>query len=385
MENKTLEDMRYWMEPAHPMVVKLYDDLVAIYRFVKDTYQKEIDAAFDRASQQIGFVVTTTVPVMLVVGDGGVVKSLAMGSECLKGTALEKELLMVFDSKILGGFKINVSSGVYNLALFWYEAVKLRLRTDWMEPAHPVFQLQSELMGMARSPQSAAAMNIAAQPQPWLEPVHHRPWCEPAHTPWLEPAHFPGCRPWMEPAHPVFEKASVPQRSEETRIFEHVEPAHYLDRVNQIILEKSVLVSAIDEVYPELKLGERLNQAQYAMSPTLPLPPPRAVWPGVREPAHMTPHWASDPSPQPWRQIMAEIAQMVERYNPEPSPWKHHLLSEIASIMARYSYAMLNPQPLPPRMAAWPGVREPAHPMAGMHPGMLSELAAVLRRYGIQI
>lgn len=201
-------------------------------------------------------------------------------------------------------------------------------------------------------------------------------------------------------------------------MFEHQEPAHYLDRMNQIILEKSVLVSAIDEVYPELKLGERLNQAQYAMSPTLPLPPPRAVWPGVREPAHMmTHHWASDPSPQPWKLFMAEIAQVLERYGPQPEPWKHQLLSEIANIMARFSYAMLNPQPLPPRMAAWPGVREPAHmiapqwanepqpnpwgqmnfpgvrepahPMAGMQQGMppqmLSEMAALMRRYGFQI
>lgn len=443
MENRGIEDMRHWVEPAHPMVIKLYDDLVAIYRFVKDKFQNEIDAAFDRASQQIGFVVTTTVPVMLEAGEGGALKSLSMGSECLKGTALEKELLIVFDLMRRGDSKINVSAGVYNMALFWYDAVKLRLRTDWMEPAHPVFQLQSELMGLRRSPQSAAAMNVIAQPQPWLEPAHpglrpwlipvpHRPWCEPAHTPWLEPAHHgpwghpwlepahhPGCRPWMEPAHPVFEKASVPQKGREASMFEHQEPAHYLDRMNQIILEKSVLVSAIDEVYPELKLGERLNEAQYALSPTLPLPPPRAVWPGVREPAHMTPPWASGPGPQPWRQAMAEIAQVLERYGPHPDPWKGQLLSEIAGVMARYSYAMLNPQPLPPRMAAWPGVREPAHmmapqwgptpypwgqmnfpgvrepahPMAGMQPEMppemspqmLSEMAALMRRYGFQI
>jgi hypothetical protein len=443
MENK-IENMRYWVEPAHPMVIKLFDDLVIIYRFVKDTYQKDVDAAFDRASKQIGFVVTTTVPVMLEVGEGGAVKSLSMGSECLKGTALEKELLMVFDSKILGGHKINVSPGVYNMALFWYDALKLKLKMDWMEPAHPVYRLQSELMGLSRSPQSARALDVIAQPQPWLEPAHHpgcRPWLEPAHTPWLEPAHHgpwcrpwlepahphtpwlepahqgPWCRPWMEPAHPVFEKASVPQKGRDARMFEHQEPAHYLDRVNQIILEKSILVSAIDEVYPELKLGERLNEAQYAMSPTLPLPPPRAVWPGVREPAHMMPHWARDPTPEPWRQLMTEIAQLLARYEPEPSPWKYHFLSEIASILARYSYAMLNPQPLPPRMAAWPGVREPAHmmapqwasgptpdpwgqmnfpgvrepahQMAGMQPEMsqqmLSEMAALMRRYGFQI
>ena len=148
-------------------------------------------------------------------------------------------------------------------------------------------------------------------------------------------------------------------------MFEHLEPAQYLDRVNQIILEKSVLVSAIDEVYPELKLGERLNKAQYAMSPTLPLPPPRAaVWPGVREPAHMMPQWASDPLPIPGDVFMAEIAQVIERYGPLPDPWKAQIMSEIASVLGKYSYAMLNPQPLPPRMAAWPGVREPAHLMA---------------------
>jgi len=123
-------------------------------------------------------------------------------------------------------------------------------------------------------------------------------------------------------------------------------------------------VSAIDEVYPELKLAERLNKAQYAMSPTLPLPPPRA-WPGVREPAHMmtASQWASEPLPNPWRQAMSEIAQVMDRYKPSPDPWKDQLLSEIASLMGKYSYGMLNPQPLPPGAAAWPGVREPAHMM----------------------
>jgi hypothetical protein len=448
MENKTLENMRYCVEPVHPMAVRLYSDLVTIYKFVKDNYQKDIDAAFDRASQQIGFVVTTTVPVMLEVGDGGAIKSLVMGSESLKNTPFEKEITAVFDLKKKGEKKINVSAGVYNLALFWYDAVKLRLRTDWMEPAQPVYQLQSELMGMRQSPQSAQAMSQAIRSQPWMEPVHthtpwtepvhHMPWMEPVHphTPWMEPVHYPGCRPWLEPAHPVFQTAEDFQKAVEAtataKTFEHTEPVQYLNRVSQIIQEKSLLVSAIDEVYPELKLAERLNKAQYAMSPTLPLPPPRAVWPGVREPAHMmtASQWASSPRPEPWMQIMAEIAQVIERYGPTPEPWKDQLLSEIANVMARFSYAMLNPQPLPPGAAAWPGVREPAHmmvpqrahnpnpspwlrmpfpgvkepvhqmmtnpwwssdpaQMAAMQPEMpqqmLSEMAAVLRRYGFQI
>jgi len=457
MENKTLENMHYCVEPVHPMAVRLYSDLVTIYKFVKDNYQKDIDAAFDRASQQIGFVVTTTVPVMLEVGEGGAIKSLSMGSESLKNTPFEKEITAVFDLKKKGEKKINVSAGVYNLALFWYDAVKLRLRTDWMEPAQPVYQLQSELMGMRQSPQSAQAMGQAIRSQHWMEPVHHMPWMEPVHphtpwtepvhhmpwmepvhphTPWMEPVHYPGCRPWLEPAHPVFQTAEDFQKTVKAtataKTFEHTEPVQYLNRVSQIIQEKSLLVSAIDEVYPELKLAERLNKAQYAMSPTLPLPPPRAVWPGVREPAHMmaAAPWANEPLPNPWRQALAEIAQVLERYGPRPEPWKDQFLSEIANVMARFSYAMLNPQPLPPVAAAWPGVREPAHmmvpqqahnpnpspwlhmpfpgvkepvhqmmtnpwwssdpaQMAAMQPQMpqqmLSEMAAVLRRYGFQI
>jgi hypothetical protein len=394
MENKTLENMRYCVEPAHPMVIKLYSDLVTIYKFVKDNYQKEIDEAFDRASQQIGFVVTTTVPVILEVGEGGAMKSLSMGSESLKNTPFDKEITAVFDLKKKGEHKLIVSPGVYNLALFWYDAVKLRLRTDWMEPAQPVYQLQSELMGMRRSPQSAQSMSMALQSQPWMEPVHHRPWCEPVHTPWMEPVHYPGCRPWLEPAHPVFQTAADMKKSVEARTFEHTEPVQYLKRMDHIIQEKSILVSAIDEVYPELKLGERLNEAQYAMSQTLPLQPQYAVWPGVREPAHMMalqPGWSHGPTPEPWRQTMTEIAQVLDRYGPHPEPWKYQFLSEIASLLSKYSYVMLNPQPLPPRYAALPGVREPAHMMAPQWASeplpnpwrqAMTEIAQVLDRYG---
>jgi hypothetical protein len=384
---------------------------VTIYRFVKDNYQKEIDAAFDRASQQIGFVVTTTVPMMLEVGEGGAIKSLSMGSESLKNTPFEKEIVAVFDLKKKGEHKLMVSPGVYNLALFWYDAVKLRLRTDWMEPAQPVYQLQSELMGMRRSPQSAQAMSMAFQSQPWMEPVHHRPWCEPVHTPWMEPVHhrpwcepvhtpwmepvhYPGCRPWLEPAHPVFQTATDLKKSTEAKTFEHTEPVQYLKRMDQIIQEKSILVSAIDEVYPELKLGERLNEAQYAMSPTLPLPPPRATWPGVREPAHMmAAQSACGPWPNPWRQAVADIAQVLGRYGPVPDPWKDEILFEIASVLGKYIYGMLNPQPLPPGMMAWPGVREPAHMMAAQSASSpqpspwrqaVADIAQVLGRYGSQ-
>jgi hypothetical protein len=369
------------VEPVHPMVVKLYDDLVAIYKVIRERYQKEIDAAFDRASQQIGFVVATTVPVILNAGERGTIKSISMGSESLKGTAFEREMMKALEP-IRGGDPIPaLKEGTYNIAVFWYDAVKLRLRTDWMEPAHPAYQLKSELMG--------------------FEPLRGAEG-------------YVRCRPWMEPAHPVYQRAT--EKTEATRMFEHQEPAHWVDRANMIFQEKAVLISAIDEVYPELKLGERLSKAR-VMSPTLPLPPPMEMaWSGVREPAHMMaakPEWVFGPSPQPWRamgplpdpwrQAMTEIVQVVSRYGPVPDPWRDQLISEIADVLGRYSYGMLNPQPLPPRAMAWSGVKEPAHmatvrpPWWGgdpaqrpivsqeMQPQMLSEIASVLRRYGYQV
>jgi ribosomal protein S10 len=180
------------------------------------------------------------------------------------------------------------------------------------------------------------------------------------------------------------------------------------------------------------EIASVMDRFSYAMLNPQPLPPSAAAWPGVREPAHMmaATQWANEPLPNPWRQIMAKIAQVLGRHGPTPEPWKDQLLSEIASVMDRFSYAMLNPQPLPPVAAAWPGVREPAHmmvpqrannpnpspwlrmpfpgvkepvhqmmtnpwwssdpaQMAAMQPQMpqqmLSEMAAVLRRYGFQI
>jgi hypothetical protein len=398
MEKKNLENMSYWKEPVHPMIIKLNDDLVAIYKFIRDNYQKEIDNAFDRASQQIGFVVTTTMPVMLDVGERGTIKGISIALESMKGTALEKELSTILGLMKKSENRLEISPGVFNIVLFWYEAVKLRLRTDWMEPVHSVYDVQSELMGL--NPRSQNMREMAPQYRPWLEPVHNGPWCrpwmEPAHyKPWCEPVHHGSWgRPWMEPAHPVFETESDFKRTEAMwKGYEHQEPAQFLNWANKIALEKTILISAIDEVYPELKLGERLDKAQYAMSSMLHRLP-KSIWPGIREPAHVisSRQWSAGPQPDPWKQAMIEIARAVWRYGPVPDPWKDQFLSEIASILERYSYVMLNPQPLPPKEMSWYGVREPAHLMT-MSPSwsgdptqqLLSEIASILRRYGGQV
>lgn len=116
-------------EPMHPMIIGLYDDLIEIYKFIKENHQQALDAAFDNASKQIGFVVTTTIPVTIQIGDKNI-ENIKIGLESLKGTIFEKELNTVF--KIIKDSKIpkTVKAGAYNIIVFWYDAMKLKLRKD---------------------------------------------------------------------------------------------------------------------------------------------------------------------------------------------------------------------------------------------------------------
>ena len=77
------EDAKFHVEPAHPGVIKLHDDLIDIYRVIRDRYQSAIDQAFDDVSRQIGFVIMTTLPVTLKV-EGASVSTMLVG-ENLRG------------------------------------------------------------------------------------------------------------------------------------------------------------------------------------------------------------------------------------------------------------------------------------------------------------
>ena len=375
--DKSLENLRYWVEPAHPMIVRLYDDLVSIYRNIKENYQKEIDASFDRASQQLGFVITTTVPVTLEVGENGDIKNLNISSERLKGTIFEKELSRSIEAMKRGmpavpatsagekgaaAQKLSISPGTYNFALFWYDAIRLRLRTDWMEPAQPVYMLASELMGSTR---------------------------------------------------PMYDQSETTRSSLTDLSFEHQEPAHRLDKGRLIAMERAVLIAAIDEAYPELKLGERIGMFERSTSKPSPDPWTQAMAeigsilnrygyqgqavPGVKEPAHMAPGSLAGGAPS--QQAMAEIGEVISRLRGlgpgirEPahigpafqaqglqSDPSRLALSEVAGVLSRYG---LSGQ-------IGPGIREPAHvgpDVFGPHPDpwrqAVSEISSVISRYGL--
>lgn len=214
MSENVFRNLRDWTEPAHPGVIRLYDELIQIYREMREQ-QKKIDAAFDRVAAQIGFVVTTTLPVRVEIGEGGVVKSAHLDGEALRGTLFEKEV-----APFVAGLKerkfTGVPAGTFRFYLIWYDALRLKLRRDWMEPAHVLQGLLSSFVGQT-----------------------------------------------------VTQTALV---RPEVR-----EPAHWFDPGVALAIEDAVVISAIDEVYPELHLAERIAADRLAI---------RRIRPEVMEPAH---------------------------------------------------------------------------------------------------
>jgi len=219
MADEKLSRIRDWVEPGHPAIVKLHDDLVSIYTILRNKFQKDIDSAFDRVSRQIGFIVTTTVPVVFEVSDKGVVKRISMGAEHLKGTIFEKELSAALKGLVgkEGPSPDPWSPGTYKLYLLWFDALNLKLRTHWMEPVQ-----------FLRAVVSESQVEAAARVRP-----------------------------------------------------EVMEPVHWFDPGTVIAAEEAVLIAVIDEVYPELRLVDRVTAYREFLR--------KRVRPEVMEPVHPGP------------------------------------------------------------------------------------------------
>jgi len=265
------------VEPAHPMIVALHDDLVAIYQFIRQNYQEQIDQRFDEVSRAIGFVVATTVPTAVEVGEKGTIKSSAVGAKHLEGTVFERVAKVLSSEKPIppNAAGKHVNPGTFNLRLLWYPALNLKFRTEWMEPAH--------------------------FPAHWKEPAHpSTAWKEPAHpsTAWKEPAHFaPG-----DIAASI--RAEIASRFI-GKVPGYGEPVHWFDPGYVIAAEEAVLIDAIDEVYPELRLADRVASSRHAFW--------RFVRPEVKEPAHFLQLEKALES-EKGREIAAEVAAILRRY-----------------------------------------------------------------------
>ncbi len=214
---------RDWVEPAHPVIVQQLEDLVSLYRVIREHFQERIDDVFDSASRQIGFVVTTTLPAVIQVRQPGETSSIAFKAKNLAGTIFEREFTPVFKEMSVKLAQAKAKPGDYSLLMLWYEALKLKLKTYWMEPAHLQSGVTAEMM-------EELTLRVPPEVQ---------------------------------------------------------EPAHWFDAGISLLKEEEVLISAMDEVYPELKLADRIAASRQEA---------RFRLPGIREPAH-------------FRQILEEIVQ----------------------------------------------------------------------------
>lgn len=208
--------IRDWVEPAHPVLVQRYDDFIAIYRFLKETIQERIDTAFDKVSKQIGFVVTTTLPVTMQIAGDGKIEKIEFTAANLQGTLFGNEFAPIF-KEIAGKKGIKASAGNYPLLILWHEALKLKLKADWIEPAHFRTDLGASL-------QATVAGSLANQLNPGVR-----------------------------------------------------EPAHWFNAGISLDNEEEILIAAIDEVFTDLKLAERVAIARRETMKYVP---------GIREPAH---------------------------------------------------------------------------------------------------
>ncbi len=244
MDQTTIPRLRDFVEPAHPVLVKQFENLKTIYAAIREKVQGKIDNAFDSIARQVGYVVATSVPVVLEADGKGAVKFGGMGAEHLKDTLFEQELRKVLGALEGPPLQPQVAAGKYSLYLFWFEALKLKLRLDWVEPPHFLQRPRSLLRGVQE-----VEMGKRVGP-------------------------------------------GIP------------EPAHWFDRGIALPVEDLVVISVIDEVYPELRLGESVALGRRSGRPI--------GW-GIREPAHPQ-VGAQIPLPDDLRQALGELSTLLRGF-----------------------------------------------------------------------
>jgi hypothetical protein len=231
---RSFKTLRDWTEPAHPGMIRFHTELISVYREMRKA-QAKIDQAFDEITSKIGYIVTTTIPVRIDITAEGKVVNQRLDSEALKGTEFER--MAKFLGSVTNKEFVGVPAGSYRFYLIWYDALRLKLRRDWVEPAHVLRGFLDRILG------------------------------------------------------PVIQK-ETPIR------YEPQEPAHWFNPGIMIEIEDVIVISAIDEVYPELRLAERLAADRLAIA---------KIGPGVREPAHFHGSMLQE------RGLLAELRALMDR------------------------------------------------------------------------
>ncbi len=272
---------RDWVEPVHNYHIEMYEVLVSLYTYIKEKYQSKIDAAFDRASKEIGFVVATSLPATIEIGSNKTVKNVSFSAENLKGTIFERQVLN--EALALKKDKISgVRAGTYEIKLLWLEALKIKIKTDWVEPAH--FRSYDRLFSVKRKE---------------LDPYVH-------------------------------------------------EPVHYYPGL-ELDVEAQLLAHVLDEVYPELKIADRIKMdkeilAQGGYYRSDPTPQPiKAKFSPWQEPVHFPERISETPDRlkflryyRDWVEPVHFREDLSERFTPRNL--EGNVLRELSSVLKKYGY-----------------------------------------------
>jgi hypothetical protein len=131
---------------------------------------------------------------------------------------------------------------------------------------------------------------------------------------------------WLEPVHYLRETV-IEQISGAARVRPEVqEPAHWFVPSATIGAEEQVLISAIDEVYPELRLAERIAATRQVL---------RGVRPEVMEPVHFR-------TGQTAELALREIGNLFKHVGPGIPEPAHHLtverdlLAQIEAVVRKF-------------------------------------------------
>jgi hypothetical protein len=186
-----------------------------------------------------------------------------MGAEHLRGTLFDEgfsEAMKDLAKKPVNGLSV----GSYTLPLLWVDALKVKLRLDWVEPAH-------------------------------------------------------------------FRKPAFAEYRQRRIVWEAHEPVHWFHPGARLAPAEAVLITVLDEVYPELGLANQIaamkRGTRYQVGPGVREPVhfgrfvgpevlEPAHWhvgPGVREPAHFRPFERFE-SPEAAVELIQQLATMLRRY-----------------------------------------------------------------------
>jgi len=113
-----------WLVREPPHFVRSFEDLVTLYEVIRDKYQAKIDQSFDAVSAQIGFVVTTMLPVTVVIDPKKTISAADLGEESLRSSIFGKQFAEVLDGIKRESSFSELKPGDYNIILFWNKGLQ---------------------------------------------------------------------------------------------------------------------------------------------------------------------------------------------------------------------------------------------------------------------